>query len=383
MVIAIVIVTFVVFVVVDLLLRLVLRRMDEAKRRKERQEALDIGLRVDVSPTAPSFKTVEVRDPRARILAVDDEPIVLDSFRKILVLAGYSIDTVETGPEALGLVQKNDYDFVFTDLKMPDFDGLEVTKAVKHLRPDIDVIIITGYATVETAVDAMKYGAMDYVQKPFTEDELVAFVNKAWMRRQARIERERPRMANLVTASSPESRSEKVFNIPAGLFFSPTHVWLRIEPNGEVRTGIDDFARKTIGRIDSVVAPRTGRVVKRGDVLFAVKQGSRTMDFHAPVGGRVTATNDELETHPEHVEINPYDLGWICRLEADGLSADLQSMRIGADAVDWYRQEIDRLSHLASDIEDKDTTRPDATPPSATTLSDSEWNAFSSSFLGG
>jgi len=376
MVIAIVIVTFIVFVMVDLLLRTVLRRLDETKRRKERQAALDIGLRVDVSPTAPSLKSVSVKEPKARILAVDDESIILDSFRKILVLAGYSVDTVENGPEALGLIQKTEYDFVFTDLKMPEFDGLEVTKAVKHLRPDIDVVIITGYASVESAVDAMKFGALDYVQKPFTEDELVAFTNKTLLRRQARLEKERPPMANLVTASSPESRSERVFNIPAGLFFSPAHVWVRIE----VRAGIDDFARKTIGRIDGVAMPRIGRAVKRGEVLFAVRQGSRMMEFPSPVDGRVSALNDEIESHPEHVEINPYDVGWLCRMEATSLSSDLESMRIGADAEDWYRKEIDRLGHLSDDLEDDSPS--DTTTPSPPTLSDAQWSAFSSSFLG-
>jgi len=380
MVIAIVIVTFIVFVMVDLLLRTVLRRLDETKRRKERQAALDIGLRVDVSPTAPSLKSVSVKEPKARILAVDDESIILDSFRKILVLAGYSVDTVENGPEALGLIQKTEYDFVFTDLKMPEFDGLEVTKAVKHLRPDIDVVIITGYASVESAVDAMKFGALDYVQKPFTEDELVAFTNKTLLRRQARLEKERPPMANLVTASSPESRSERVFNIPAGLFFSPAHVWVRIELNGEVRAGIDDFARKTIGRIDGVAMPRIGRAVKRGEVLFAVRQGSRMMEFPSPVDGRVSALNDEIESHPEHVEINPYDVGWLCRMEATSLSSDLESMRIGADAEDWYRKEIDRLGHLSDDLEDDSPS--DTTTPSPPTLSDAQWSAFSSSFLG-
>ena len=68
-------------------------------------------------------------------------------------------------------------------------DGLEVVKAVKHMRPDIDVVIITGFATVETAVECMKYGAMDYVQKPFTEDELLAFVKKSLIRRQDRIQK--------------------------------------------------------------------------------------------------------------------------------------------------------------------------------------------------
>src|SRR4030067_544410 len=79
----------------------------------------------------------------------------------------------ETGPEALGLVQRRDYDFVFTDLKMPDMDGVEVVKAVKHLRPDVDLVVITGYGTIESAVETTQYGAVDYVQKPFTADEIV------------------------------------------------------------------------------------------------------------------------------------------------------------------------------------------------------------------
>lgn len=144
----IVITTIIVFVAVDILLRILLGRIREARIKKERERALDIGLKLDVSEEASTLRRVEVDHPKARILAVDDEEIILNSFRKILVLAGYSIDTVERGPEALGLIRRNDYDFVFTDLKMPEMDGIEVTKAVKHLRPDIDVIVITGYASI-------------------------------------------------------------------------------------------------------------------------------------------------------------------------------------------------------------------------------------------
>src|SRR5512136_2648011 len=99
------------FIVVDLLIRYVSKRMREAKDRKERLAALDTGLRLDFTHEAKSLKRVEVAKPYARILAVDDEAIVLDSFRKILVAAGYAIDTVESGREALGLVQKHKYDF--------------------------------------------------------------------------------------------------------------------------------------------------------------------------------------------------------------------------------------------------------------------------------
>ena len=97
MVVLIVLVTIIVFIVVDLVLRRIVKRMEEKKIRLEREAALDTGLRLEYTDEAKTLKRVEVKDPKARILAVDDEAIVLDSFRKILVIAGFSVDTVETG----------------------------------------------------------------------------------------------------------------------------------------------------------------------------------------------------------------------------------------------------------------------------------------------
>lgn len=165
-------------------------RLKEIKVQAEREEALSVSLNLDFTHESKTLTRTEVDNPRARILCVDDEEVILDSFRKILVLSGYSIDTVETGQEALGLIQKNDYDFVFTDLKMPNMSGTDVVKSVKHLRPDVDVVVITGYASVDTAVECMKHGAMDYVEKPFTEEELRIFVKHALIKRQDRIEKQ-------------------------------------------------------------------------------------------------------------------------------------------------------------------------------------------------
>jgi PleD family two-component response regulator len=141
------IVAVIIFVIADILIRAISRRLTEKKARAEREAALTDSLTLDFTREAKTLKRVDVPNPKARILCVDDEEVILGSFRKILVLDGYAVDTVESGKEALGLIQTHHYDFVFTDLKMPEMDGVEVAKAVKHLRPDIDVIIITGYAT--------------------------------------------------------------------------------------------------------------------------------------------------------------------------------------------------------------------------------------------
>ena len=265
MVVLIVLVTVAVFFIVDLLLRVTMKRVEERKTLQERQQALEVGLRLDFTNEAPSLKRVEVEKPRARILAVDDEMIVLDSFRKILVVAGYSVDTVETGPEALGLVRTNEYDFVFTDFKMPDMDGVEVTKAVKHLRPDVDVIMITGYASIESAVETMKHGAMDYVEKPFAEDELVELVNKLVIRRESRLEKEIEPSIRLVTPSVGQSESRHEVNVPAGMFVSSAHSWVGVHMNGLVRIGIDDFTQKSVGKIDAVELPGRGGQVRKGE----------------------------------------------------------------------------------------------------------------------
>jgi DNA-binding response OmpR family regulator len=344
---SIVITTIIVFVLVDILLRMLLSRMRAAQTRKEREEALDTGLRLDVSEEAPTLTRVELDSPKARILAVDDERIILDSLRKMLVLGGYGIDTVESGEEALGLVSKRDYDFVFTDLKMPGMDGVEVTKAVRHLRPDIDVIVITGYGTIETAVETVQYGAMDYVEKPFTEDELLAFVNAALIKRQARLEKQMRHKVRLVKPGIGESKSRFELNVPAGAFISPQHAWARIELNGAVRIGLDDLIRKIFRQVDSVRLPETGREVARGETLFSLTYGDYSLDIPSPISGHVISVNAEHAEHPEWLAIKPFELSWMCRIEPSNLAAELPGLKIGHDAVDWYQAELDRYSQLA------------------------------------
>ncbi|MGP1676019.1 MAG: response regulator [Burkholderiales bacterium] len=351
MVLLIVVVTIIVFILVDFSLRVYFQKKQELKLRKEREAALDIGLKLDYSEEAKTLKRVEVKNPKARILAVDDEPIILDSFRKILVVAGYSIDTVEKGREALGLILKRDYDFVFTDLKMPEMDGLEVTKAVKHLRPDIDVIVITGYASIETAVETMKYGAMDYVQKPFTEDELIAFFNKSLIKRRDRIEREMKPTVRLLTPSTKESGSQHEFNVPAGIFISRNHTWVNVEMNGIARIGIDDFVRKIIRKIDKVELPKLNKEVKKGELLFSIKHNSQTIDIVSPISGKVTLVNTEHVEHPDLIALSPFELSWMCCIDPSNLAEELRSLKIGADTINWYREEIDKYAEIAKRIE--------------------------------
>ncbi len=108
----------------------------------------------------------------ANILIIDDEPKLASILKRVLVREGYNVDITYEPEKGVGLMKKNLYDVILCDLKMPRMDGIEVLKHAKRIQKDADFIMMTAYATVETAVESMKRGAFDYLIKPFPIDEL-------------------------------------------------------------------------------------------------------------------------------------------------------------------------------------------------------------------
>jgi len=339
---ALFILAVIIFVIADVLIRFFIKKVQEKKVRTDREKVLEVSLNLDYSKEAKTLKRAEVENPKAKILCVDDEDIILESFRKILVLDGYSVDTVQTGQEALHLIQINHYDFVFTDLKMPEMSGVDVAKGVKHLRPDIDVIIITGYATVESAVEVMKFGAMDYVQKPFTEDELLEFTKKSLIKRQDRIKKQLRPQVHISHLNGNEYFKSGEFAIPGGVFISKNHCWAAIDQDGNVRIGIDDFAKKIIGKIDDINYPNLGMKVNANQPLFSIKQGNRKVAFNSPITGSVISVNDNLKDNMDSLDISPYENNWICKIDADNLDNEIKSLQIGNAAVALYQEDIEK-----------------------------------------
>ncbi len=117
---------------------------------------------------------------KGKILVIDDEDIVRLSCSRTLVPEGYELKMANNGAEGLKLLEEESFDLVLTDLKMPHMDGIEVLANIKGKWPATDVVIVTGYQTVETAVKAIKLGAFDYIEKPFTPDALIATVSNVF-----------------------------------------------------------------------------------------------------------------------------------------------------------------------------------------------------------
>ena len=160
------------------------------------------------------------------ILVVDDEKNIRDGSQRILSKIGFQVLTASRGDEALNMLEKEKPSIVFLDLKMPGMGGMEVLERIREIDETILVIIITGYATVETATKAMKQGAYDFISKPFEPDQMRIVVNRAWekirlTREAEKLEQERKR--TLLDLDTEKSRIHTILeSFPNGAMVTNT-----------------------------------------------------------------------------------------------------------------------------------------------------------------
>lgn len=124
-----------------------------------------------------------------RIMVVDDEPSVLESFKMILKIKDYDVTTFPDGPSALAKLEKDKYDVAFIDYKLPGMDGLEVLKKIKEIDPEVEVIIVTAYATESSHANAITLGALEYLRKPFLMEEIYELVERGLRRKRSKTSR--------------------------------------------------------------------------------------------------------------------------------------------------------------------------------------------------
>ena len=178
------------------------------------------------------------------IHVIDDEPIILEVLSQLLTSEGYEVESSSSGEEALQKYESRTFDLVLLDLMMPGMSGLDVLRALQRIQPEALVIIITAYASVESAIEAMKIGAFDYVQKPFKHEELLLTIARALAHKSLRDEnlRLRSELDRKFSFSNIIGRSramEKVFDLIRAA--APTRSTILIE--GESGTGKELVAR--------------------------------------------------------------------------------------------------------------------------------------------
>ena len=231
---------------------------------------------------------------KPKILVVDDEKRIRDGCHKVLTLEGFEVDRAENGQVGLSMIDHEHFDIVLLDLMMPGESGLEVLERLKMLHPDTAIIVITGYATIENSIEAMKKGAFDFIPKPFSPEQLRVVVSKAfeYTRTLQDIATEKSRMrvminqlADGVMAADPEKRA--VLANPAFLRL------LGYPGEGVVGRPVSEFIRnETLEKmIDRALASAPDEY---GEVCEEVHLGPNETDEEVILGARCVPFRDRL-----------------------------------------------------------------------------------------
>lgn len=142
----------------------------------------------------------------SRILLVDDEVVFTANMGKLLANRGYTVSAANSGDAAIQLLEKENFDVVVLDLKMPGMDGLATLKEIKKLGLFTETLILTGHGSIDTALEAIKLGAYDYLTKPCEIDDLVGKIEGAWQRKDGAAKKE------------TKGKVQKVVESPSSIF---------------------------------------------------------------------------------------------------------------------------------------------------------------------
>jgi glycine cleavage system H lipoate-binding protein len=229
----------------------------------------------------------------------------------------------------------------------------------------------------------MKYGAMDFVEKPFTESELRKFVKHALIKRRDRIQKQLKPRVHVMGPEETERGFGGEFSIPGGVLISAGHCWASLAEDGSAKIGLDDFAKKLLGSVDSIDFPNIGMNVKAGQPLFSVNQSHRRAQFCAPLSGKVVKINEDLREDFAMLEELPYGNNWICVIEGDDLDAELPHLKIGRSAVALIQEDIERFQAFVQKADGGEVSDPASLCIGAIEkMDDARWDTTVKEFFG-
>ncbi len=220
---------------------------------------------------------------KGRILIVDDEKTARKSLTDILKLEGYQVEAKEDGESALQAVTEEDYDLMLLDIKMPGMSGLEVLEKVVDIAPDCKVVLLTAHGSMESAIEAVRHGAHDYLLKPASPNDILGTVAKA-MAEHGETQRKR-RLLEQMEASIQELKdAEGVESVPLttrSVYSLDDEVKVDLERR-EIWQGDKIISlTPTEGKLMKVLLENRGRVLSHRELVLMV-QGYQTTDWEAP-----------------------------------------------------------------------------------------------------
>jgi len=218
----------------------------------------------------------------AKILIVDDDAGVRESLEELLRLEDYQADSSGSGEDALEALSEG-FDLVLLDIKMPGIDGVEVMHEIRKYHPDTRIIIITGYGSLESAIDAIRSGAQDYMLKPYTADDILLSINKALSEKESRTRKEilieqlessLDQLKDVEGIRTEELPARRVVSLPRGITvdLERREMW-----RGADRVRLTPTESKLL----SIFLENRGRVMNHQEIVFLV-QGFEISEWEAP-----------------------------------------------------------------------------------------------------
>lgn len=257
---------------------------------------------------------------KAKILIVDDELPVCKSICSALADDFYTVDMALGGEEALRKEQENGYDIIITDLMMPGLNGMDLLNTLIKKKSGIKIIMITGYPSIQSAVQSMKSGAFDYIPKPFTPNELRSLVKRA-------LESKRYHEERVVGQVRTEEGEIDEISIPGDCYCIPENSWAVREQNGNMRIGIHHLFIRTIEDIISIEFPKENETRYQGEACVRITDSKNHVHrVWTPVSGRVVAVNEEIERNHSILMKDPYKEGWILLMAPLHVEDDLKNL---------------------------------------------------------
>ena len=223
---------------------------------------------------------------KSNILVVDDEPVARQSMSDILRLEGFAVNSVPNGQAAIEYVRTHPVELMIVDLRMPGMDGLEVVQVVNQISPETEVVLLTAFATTESAIQALRLRIHDYLLKPASPTQVIASVKKGLSRRDARLK------ARGGNASVEVDEGNAEFNLKDGTYIDLSRRLIRKKDNVIHLTPAE-------GRLLRVLIENPGRVYSHRELVLLV-QGYDTSQREAPEILRplVSRLRHKLESFP-------------------------------------------------------------------------------------
>ena len=253
------------------------------------------------------------------ILVIDDERVIIDSITKISGLENWSVDSADDASVALYQKDLTKYRVIICDIMMPIMDGFQFLTELEQRKIETPVIMVTGFTTLDNAVKSLKQGAIDYIPKPFSVDELLSVIKRGL------------KHSDLILKKSSESNdpstSQFIVGCPHNYYRLGWLSWISIEETGSVIVGVTNLFTKTIESINNIELWNIDERISQGNVCTKIHTiDDLTYNLLSPISGKIIERNDKILQNGKLPEKDPYFDGWLYRIIPNDLENELKHL---------------------------------------------------------